>query len=161
MALKDFLSPADVVLDMRVADKAQALLAMARHIAGHADVDANEVYEAILQREALGSTGMGDGIALPHARFAGVRQPVGVFVRLKQPVDFGAIDEQPVDLVFMILLPTTPQGGQLNALACAARALREAEVRAALRKAASVDSAYQLLLVPNPTSLTQDHSSRD
>jgi PTS system nitrogen regulatory IIA component len=148
MALKDLLSPADIMLDLRVTDKPQALQAMARHVAGNRNLDADGIYQAILQREALGSTGMGDGIAVPHARLAGVHEPVGVFARLKQPVDFGAIDDHPVDLVFMLVLPLSPQGSQLNALACAARALRETEVRSALRKIADADAAYRLLTTP-------------
>ena len=105
MALKDLLSPADVVLDVRAAAKPEALQAMTRQLARRIAVDAEEVYQAISQREELGSTGMGDGVAVPHARLAGVQQPVGIFARLKHPVDFGAIDERPVDLIFMILLP--------------------------------------------------------
>jgi PTS system nitrogen regulatory IIA component len=145
MALKDFFSPADVVLDMRAAAKPEALQALTRQIASRVAVDPEEVYQAICQREELGSTGMGDGVAVPHARLADVQQPVGIFARLKQPVDFGAIDERPVDLIFMILLPTSSQGGQLNALACAARALRESEIRSDLRKTVSTDAAYRLL----------------
>jgi nitrogen PTS system EIIA component len=149
MELKDLLSPSDVLLDVRARDKPHALEVLAQQIAGHVGLGAREIYQAIVRREELGSTGMGDGVAVSHARLDAVERPIGAFARLKRPVEFGAVDEQPVDLVFMLLLPTTPQGHQLNALACVARRLRGAELRDELRRAKSAAAAYRLMAQPS------------
>jgi PTS system nitrogen regulatory IIA component len=106
-----------------------------------------------LKREALGSTGTGAGIAIPHARLEGIARPFGILVRLAKPIDFEAIDGQPVDLVFLLLLPAEPQGDQLNALACAARMLRDAQILRDLRRAAD-DAALYRAAVENPTRPT-------
>jgi PTS system nitrogen regulatory IIA component len=151
MELNNLLSPADVLLNLRATDKPQALAVLAQQLAGRTEIGADEIVQAILQREELGSTGMGDGVAVPHARMQAVRQPIGAFARFAKPVEFGSVDEQPVDLVFMLLLPTAPQGHQLNALAYVARRLRDPEIREALRRAKGADAAYQLLASPSAT----------
>ena len=90
-------------------------------------MNADEVSEQITKREELGSTGVGNGVALPHARLRGLKVPFGLLARLRQGIDFAAIDDQPVDIVFLLLLPETADGAQLNALACVARAMRDPE----------------------------------
>jgi nitrogen PTS system EIIA component len=98
-----------------------------------------------LQREELGSTGTGGGIALPHARLAGVKKPFALLARLAKAIDFDAIDGRPVDVVCLLLLPTNSQGEQLNALACAARALRDPGAVRNVRRAADAAALYDAL----------------
>jgi nitrogen PTS system EIIA component len=100
----------------------------------------------LLQREQLGSTGTGGGIALPHARLVGVDKPFGMLVRLAKPIDFDAIDGKPVDIAFLLLLPAGAQGEQLNALASVARKLRDAEVLRTVRGARDGNALYEALV---------------
>lgn len=136
MDIIDFLAPADAVTDVRAPDKARLLRDLARRAAAALDLPEHTIAEALLKREEVGSTGMGDGIALPHARIAGVKKPFGMLARLRQAIEFDAVDGKPVNLVFLLLVPATAQGEPLIALACAARALRNPEVLARLRAAA-------------------------
>jgi PTS system nitrogen regulatory IIA component len=98
-----------------------------------------------LKREELGSTGVGNGVALPHARLQRLTKPFGAVASLKRPIDFDAIDHTPVDIVFLLLLPGDAGGEQLNALAAAARKLREPERRELLRAAQSSDALYRAM----------------
>jgi PTS system nitrogen regulatory IIA component len=100
---------------------------------------------ALLKREQLGSTGMGSGIAIPHACLAELQQPFGMLARLKVPVDFEAVDDQPVDLVFLLLVPEPSKGHQVNVLASVARKLRHSKVREELRQAKDARVIYQLM----------------
>lgn len=118
----------------------QVLSELAEAVAGAAGLDPRIVVEAVHERERLGSTGVGEGVAIPHARVPGLDRAVAGFARLLEPVDFEAIDERPCDLVFMILAPEDDGVVHLRALAKAARALREEPVRAALRQARSVEA---------------------
>ena len=146
MQVSEFLSRDDVLVDVRTADKDALLRELARRAAAQAGVDPATVTAEIDKREQLGSTGMGGGIAIPHARLAGVTTPVGVLARLRKPVDFAAIDGAPVDLVFLLLLPTAPQGEQLTALAAVARRLRDPMTAQRLRRAADRDEVYRLIV---------------
>ena len=101
------------------------------------------IYRAIIGRERLGSTGMGGGVAIPHARIPDLKEPFGVLVRLTNPIDFDAVDSQPVDIVFMLLTPPAPEGDQLNALACVARKLTNPGVVSHLRQAADDLAMYE------------------
>ncbi|HEX2447180.1 MAG TPA: PTS sugar transporter subunit IIA [Methyloceanibacter sp.] len=143
MKISDFLSPADVMLDVKTANKGQLLQALSRRAATKAGLDADEVAALILKREELGSTGVGNGVALPHARLAGLKASLGLFARLRRAIDFEAIDDQPVDIVFLLLLPETANGDQLNALACVARALRDPETLRRIRDAANPDGLFR------------------
>src|SRR5262245_55753495 len=122
MEIDDFLRPADVMIDVRAGDKARLLRDLAQRAAAQLGLDPDAVSAALLQREQLGSTGTGGGIALPHARLAGVKKPFALLARLAKAIEFDAIDGRPVDIVCLLLLPTDAQGEQLNALARAARA---------------------------------------
>ena len=109
-------------------------------------MDAAEVSKQIAKREELGSTGVGNGVALPHARLRGLNAPFGLFARLRQGIDFEAIDDQPVDIVFLLLLPDVSNDSQLNALACVARALRDPEALQRIRRATDRDSLFQAIV---------------
>jgi len=144
MQIKEFLSPDDVLVDLRASGKDALLHDLAQLAAKAAGIDAAAATSEIDKREELGSTGMGGGIAIPHARIAGLMKPVGVLAKLKRPIDFAAIDGNPVDLVFLLLLPLS-QGGELTALAAVARKLRDAATAARLRGAADRVEMYQVM----------------
>lgn len=143
-----FLSPEHVVLGLAATNKAALLDALARRIAPAADLAASAIVTALAAREQLGSTGLGRGFALPHARLAGLSRAVGLFARLAAPVAFEAIDAAPVDLVFLLLTPSEPGGGHLTALATISRRLRDERVAAELRAAGVAGDAYRLLTSP-------------
>jgi PTS system nitrogen regulatory IIA component len=146
-SLSDVLHPERVLLNLRVRDKAQLLKELARRVATP-DIPAETIHTKLTAREALGSTGLGHGFALPHARLDGQRRFVGLFARLSRPIDYGAIDEMPVDLVFQLLLPgedTTESGATIAALAKVARLFRDSATTAALRRAGSATEVMRLL----------------
>jgi PTS system nitrogen regulatory IIA component len=143
MHVKDFLSPRHVLTDLRASDKTGVLQELARRASAALNIPVETISGELLRREQLGSTGMGNGIAIPHARIAGVKSPFGMLARLKQPVEFEAVDGQPVDLVFLLLVPASSQGEQLNVLACVSRRLRDREVLDALRGAKDSRALYR------------------
>jgi PTS system nitrogen regulatory IIA component len=145
MEIKDFLSSDQVLIDLADYDKARLLDDLSVRAASALRIDAGVVRSAIIRRETLGSTGIGDGVAIPHARIAGLKTPLGLFARLASPIEFEAIDGKPVDVVFMLLLPESPDGEQLNALASAARKLRDAVSLGAIRKAPDTASIFRAL----------------
>ena len=142
MDIKDFLAPSDVFIGIRALNKTQLLEDLCRRAASILKIDAEKISADILKREELGSTGMGGGVAIPHARMADVKRPFGLLVRLKSAIEFDAIDRQPVDLVFLLLLPTAPAGEQLNALALVARRLRDADTIRNARRATAPSGLY-------------------
>ncbi len=145
MTIGDLVTPDHVVLDLRAADKRRLIDDLARRAAAAAGIEAAVIAEALSARERLGSTGMGSGIAIPHARLPALQRPLGFLARLRPALDFEAIDGQRVDLVVLLLLPAQAQGDHLNALACVARRLRSEPVAAALRRAADAAGLYAAL----------------
>lgn len=143
MHIRSFLSPGDVIAGLRAPDKASVLQDLARRAATALKIPLEPISAEILKREQLGSTGLGDGIAIPHARVAGLTAPFGMLARLAQPIDFKAVDGQPVDLVFLLLLPASAKGEQLNVLACVARKLRDPRVLHTLRGAKDCQALYR------------------
>ena len=150
MKISDFLSPAHVMLDVRASDKSRLLHQLSTQAAVEVGLDAAEVSKQIAKREALGSTGVGNGVALPHARLKGLKSPFGLLARLHHGIDFEAIDDQPVDIVFLLLLPDAPNDAQLNALACAARALRGPEVLERVRGANDREAIFRAVTGGSP-----------
>ena len=142
MKIKDFLSASNVAIDVRASDKASLLQELAARAASALGLSAKAVANEIEKRDELGSTGIGDGVSIPHARFREIEKPFGLLVRLKQPIEFDAIDGQPVDIVFLIVLPAASQLDQLNCLAAVARKLRDREVLRKLREAADAAALY-------------------
>jgi PTS system nitrogen regulatory IIA component len=143
MKIKELLSPSDVAIDVRARDKASLLKELAARAAAALNLQADAVASEIEKRDELGSTGLGGGISIPHARFREIKKPFGFLMRLSQPIEFEAIDGQPVDLVFLLLLPAASQLDQLNALAAVARKLRDRDVLAKLRSATSPIELYR------------------
>ncbi|MGC1353674.1 MAG: PTS sugar transporter subunit IIA [Xanthobacteraceae bacterium] len=145
MKVSDFLSSADVITDVAFADKQKLLEDLARRAATIVDVQPALILSELVKREQLGSTGMGGGVAIPHARFHQVAKPFGMLVRLKRPIAFDAVDDQPVDTIVLLLLPDAPNGERLGALACIARKLRDPAIMAALRRARDGAEIYRTL----------------
>lgn len=127
------------------ASKRQALSVIAEIAARTFGLKAAEVFDALMEREAAGSTGVGHGVAVPHARLAGVDRMRGVFVRLEQPVEFDALDDKPVDLLFALFSPPGSGADHLRALARVSRALRQSDLREQLRQARNGDAIRALL----------------
>lgn len=150
MKLDDFLLPDGVVGVLRAADKATLLADLAGRAAALTGLNRAEVFQALAAREALGSTGIGGGVAIPHARIVGVARFFGLFARLERPVDFEAVDEQPVDLAFALLTPVGESDQHLQALACVSRRLRDVDAVARLRRC---DQASEMFAILIPESL--------
>jgi PTS system nitrogen regulatory IIA component len=142
MKIKDFLSSSDVMIDVRASDKVSLLQELAARAASALDLPANIVATEIEKRDELGSTGIGGGACIPHARFRELKKPFGLLVRLKRAIEFDAIDDQPVDIVFLLLLPASSQLDQLNALASVARKLRDPKTLRKLREATTPAELY-------------------
>lgn len=124
-----------VIADCQAASRKQVILQLAEALASETGLDARHIVEAVMVREQLGSTGVGDGVAIPHARIKGLDVPIGGFARLERGVDFEAVDERECDLIFMLLAPDTAGADHLRALAQVSRAFRQPSVRDRLRQA--------------------------
>ena len=142
MKLSDLLSPADVMIDVRAANKRLLLQELAAKAAADLGLPVEAIASDLLKREDLGSTGIGRGVAIPHARLPDLQRPFGLLARLKQPVEFDAIDGQKVDIVFALLLPATAENEALAALALVARTLRSPENLARLRAARTTSELF-------------------
>ena len=142
MQIRDFLKEGDVEIDVRAADKSSLLKAFAVRAGSALKLLPDTIAEALEKRDDLGSTGIGSGVCIPHARFREITKPYGLFVRLRHPISYGAIDGEPVDLAFLLLLPASSQLDQLNALAAVARKLRCPETLERLREAKSQAEFY-------------------
>jgi nitrogen PTS system EIIA component len=145
MKVSDFLSSADVTIDTAFADKQKLLEELARRAATVVDLQPTLILAELQKREELGSTGMGGGVAIPHARFHHLHKAFGMLVRLKKPIEFDAVDGKPVDTIALLLLPDVRKGERLGALACFARKLRDPIVMTALRRARDGAEIYRSL----------------
>lgn len=140
----DLLTPGVVLKDVNAVSKKAALQQLATAAAAGYGLDAKAAVAALLDRERIGSTGFGAGVAIPHAKLAGLDRVVGVFARLSEAIDFQAIDDLPVDIIFMMLSPLDGGAGHLKALARVSRQLRDRGFVAKLRGAGSPDALYAL-----------------
>lgn len=144
--LGELLDAGAISARVNASSKRQALAIVADIAARSIDATAAEIVSKLMAREKLSSTGVGHGVAVPHARLKGLDRMHGVFVRLETPIDFGSVDEQPVDLIFALLAPIDHPAEHLRALARVSRALRQADLRRQLRQAHSVDAVRALLV---------------
>src|SRR3954469_17098778 len=145
MEIRDILQREAVVAGLKAANKKQALQELARHAAAVTGLNERKIFETVLERERLGTTGVGSGIAIPHGKLPELTRLYAVFARLEKPIDFDAIDEQPVDLVFLLLAPESAGADHLKALARVSRLLRDASTCEKLRGAKTADGLYLLL----------------
>jgi PTS system nitrogen regulatory IIA component len=145
MEIEDLLNPTGVIAKLRATSKKQVLQELAKRAADATGLPERQIFEVLLERERLGTTGVGNGIAIPHGKLAGLKQLFGMFARLETPVEFDAIDEQPVDLIFLLLAPEAAGADHLKALARVSRLLRDRSVCEKLRGANQPDAIYALL----------------
>jgi len=146
MKISDLLSPEDVMIDVRAPNKPLLLQELAAKAAISLGLRVDQVGPYLLKREELGSTGIGDGVAIPHARLPDLQRPFGLMAKLKVPIEFDAIDGHSVDIVFVLLLPANTENGQLGALALVARTLRSSEIRDRLRRAKDASGLHSVIL---------------
>jgi PTS system nitrogen regulatory IIA component len=152
MELEDLVSPEGVVAHLKVTSKKQALQDLSARAAELTGVSERTIFETLLERERLGSTGVGQGIAIPHGKLAQLTRLYGLFARLDTPVDFESVDDQPVDLVFLLLAPETAGADHLKALARISRLLRNQAVVEKLRATDSPEALFAILTEPAATN---------
>ena len=151
MPLQDLIAAEGVIPSLKVNSKKQVLQELSERAAVLSGLPAREIFDTVLQRERLGSTGVGNGIAIPHGKLAKAKSIFGIFARLERPVDYEALDSLPVDLVFMLIAPELAGADHLKALSRIARALRDPSFTAKLR-ATRDPAALYLMLTQAPTS---------
>ena len=147
MDISDLLAANGVVLRGGASSKRQALHAVAEAASHVLNIDDARIFEALMEREALGSTGLGSGVAVPHARINGLDRVRAVFVRLDTPIAYESLDDRPVDLLFALFAPPKDGAEHLRALAAVSRALRSPELREQLRQARSADAIHAILAI--------------
>lgn len=145
MALAGLLQQSAIIPAMKANSKKQLLQELAAKAAKITGIPEREIFDVILQRERLGSTGVGNGIAIPHGKLRALTQIIGLFARLETPVDFEALDDQPVDLVFLLLAPEGAGADHLKALSRIARVLRDPAMVAKLRASDNESAIYACL----------------
>jgi len=151
MEIADLITPRGVVAQLRATNKKQVLQELAKRGSVITGIHERTIYEVLIERERLGSTGIGMGVGVPHGRVCGLETLCGIFARLDRPVPFDAIDDQPVDLIFLLLAPEGAGADHLKALAKVSRLLRDRTVCEKLRGTDNADALYALLIDPNPS----------
>lgn len=152
MELCDILQPGAVIPALKAVSKKQALQELAERAAAMTGLAERDIYDRLAERERMGSTGIGAGIAIPHGEIASLDHIVGLFARFDRPVDFASLDDQPVDLAFVLLTPEGAGPDHLKALARVARVLRDTKTTAKLRAANDADAIYALLTEQQTTT---------
>ncbi|NND49570.1 MAG: PTS IIA-like nitrogen regulatory protein PtsN [Rhizobiales bacterium] len=152
MEISDILTAKDVIASLDASSKKQALQELANHAANATGLPGREIFNTLLQRERLGSTGIGHSIAIPHAKLEGIDKIHAVFARLSTPIEFDAVDNQPVDLLFLLIAPVGAGADHLKALSRVTRLLRDAELTTRLRSARDAVALHSVLTEPHPAS---------
>jgi PTS system nitrogen regulatory IIA component len=152
MPTTDLVAPNAIIPALKVNGKKQALQEIAAKAAELTGQNDRTILEILLQREKLGSTGVGNGVAIPHGKLAKLNKVFGLFARLERPVDFDALDGQPVDLVFLLLAPEGAGADHLKALARVARLLRDPEIARKLRESRDAEALYAVLALPSASA---------
>ncbi len=145
MEIAELISAAGVIANLRATSKKQALQDLSRRAAEVTGQPERAIFEVLIERERLGTTGVGNGIAIPHGKLPGLDRLYGLFARLEKPIDYDSIDEQPVDLICLLLAPETAGADHLKALARVSRLLRDRAVCEKLRGSDNTDAVYALL----------------
>ena len=145
MDLSDLIRPESILPVLKAKNKKHALQELSASAALLTDIPERDIFDTLLQRERLGSTGVGQGIAIPHGKISGLNGIVGLLARLEKPIDFEAVDAEPVDLVFLLLAPESAGADHLKALARISRFLRIPTAVESLRAAGSSDAVYDIL----------------
>ncbi len=147
MDLSDLLKPQAVLSGLKAGSKKQLLQVLCERAAQLTELPERDIFETVMQRERLGSTGTGNGIAIPHGKLKNLKFITGVFARLDKPVDFESFDDEPVDIVFLLLAPEQAGADHLKALSRIARVLRDADMVAKLRGTPDAAALYAILTV--------------
>jgi PTS system nitrogen regulatory IIA component len=155
MEITDLLTPGSVIATLKAQGKKQLLQELAAKAAPLTGLPERRIFETLTERERLGTTGVGQGIAIPHGRLAGLTKITGLFARLETPIDYDAVDNQPVDLVFLLLAPEQAGADHLKALARVSRLLRNQTVCEKLRAANKPEALYAILTEPRAGPNTQ------
>lgn len=145
MRLVDLLTSEAILPSLKANTKKQALQELSEKAAEISGLPAREIFDALLQRERLGSTSIGNGIAIPHGKLARIKTIFGIFARLERPIEFDALDGAPVDLIFLLITPESSGADHLKALACAARVLRDPGVVATIRSTRDASALYSII----------------
>ena len=145
MDISDLIAPESVIPKLPATSKKQALQELAKRAADIVGLHERTIFDALIERERLGTTGVGNGIAIPHGKLPGLDRLYGLFARLERPIEFDAIDEQPVDLIFLLLAPECAGADHLKALARVSRLLRDRRTCDKLRGSEDPDALYALL----------------
>lgn len=145
VTFSDLAGPKAIIPNLKISSKKQALQELAGFAAKRLGRDEREIFDVLLQRERLGTTGLGHGVAIPHGKLSGLEKITGIFARLAKPVDFDSLDDHPVDLVFVLLVPEGAGAEHLKALARVSRLLRNTEVCEKIRGSENADAIYALL----------------
>ena len=145
MEINELISAESVIPDLRASSKKQALQDLARRAADITGLHERAIFDVLMERERLGTTGVGNGIAIPHGKMANLDRLYGLFARLENSVDFQSIDEQPVDLIFLLLAPESAGADHLKALARVSRLLRDGSVCEKLRGTNDAEALFALL----------------
>jgi len=149
MPLTDLVAPNAIIPALKVNGKKQAIQELSSRAAKLTGQNERLIFETLMQREKLGSTGVGNCIAIPHGKLSKLEKLFGLFARLERAIDFEALDGEPVDLIFLLLAPEAAGADHLKALARVARLLREADVIAKLRQSRDADAIYAVLAMPS------------
>lgn len=145
MDLSDLVAPQSVIASLKATSKKQALQMLAAKAAEQTGLSERDIFTTLLERERLGSTGVGHGVAIPHGKLAGLNEVVGLFARAQSPLDFEALDDQPVDLLFVLLAPEGSGADHLKALARIARVLRDEVLAEKIRATGHATGIYAVL----------------
>ncbi len=145
MEIVDLISEQSVIANLRAGSKKNALQDLAKRAAEITGLHERAIFDVILERERLGTTGVGNGIAIPHGKLADMERPLGLFARLERAIDFDSIDDRPVDLIFLLLAPESAGADHLKALAQISRLLRDKSICEKLRGTDTPEALYALL----------------
>jgi PTS system nitrogen regulatory IIA component len=145
VAIGDLLGPGAILAQIDAPNKKQLLQDLSQHASAALGLEAHDIFDILWERERLGTTGVGYGIAIPHGRIGGLTQVRGFFARLSAPVAFEAVDDRPVDLVFLLLSPESAGADHLHALATVSRLLRDSKLCESLREARDAAALERLL----------------
>jgi PTS system nitrogen regulatory IIA component len=152
MPITDLVAPEAIIPALKVISKKQALQELSARAAELTGLSERAIFEVLLQREKLGTTAVGYGVAIPHGKLPKLEKLFGFFARLERPIDFEAMDGQPVDLIFLLLAPEGAGADHLKALAKVARAMRDADLAAKLRASRDAQALYAVLALPPATA---------
>ena len=142
MKITDLVQVDGIDASFEASSKKQLFQKLAEYVSKHYNIEETSIFDALLERERLGATGIGGGVAIPHGKIAGIGKPYGFFAKLKAPIDFESTDDKPVDLVFLLLAPDDAGAAHLKALACISKILRNV---AAIKKIRAATSAREIM----------------